>query len=45
MEIAAGGDVEITEHCVFLRNKFGEILGMTYDEFLKYYDDDPQLGG
>jgi hypothetical protein len=45
MNITAGGDVTITEHCVFLHNKFGEIMGMTYDEFLKYYDDDPQFGG
>lgn len=44
MEIAAGGDVIVTEHCVFLHNKFGEIRGMTYDEFLKYYDPEPILG-
>jgi hypothetical protein len=44
MEITAGGDVTITEHCVFLRNKFGEIRGMTYYEFLKYYDDNPKRG-
>lgn len=45
MEITAGGDVIITEHCVFLRNKYGEIRGMTYTQFLKYYDPDPQIGG
>jgi hypothetical protein len=45
MEVTAGGDVTITEHCVFLRNKYGEIRGMTYREFLKYYDDDPEIGG
>lgn len=41
MEIAIGGDVTVTEHCVFLRNRFGEIRGLTYDEFLKYYDPEP----
>jgi hypothetical protein len=44
MEITDGGDVTITEHCVFLRNKFGEIRGITYKQFLKYYDPDPELG-
>lgn len=43
MEITAGGDVEVTEHCVFLRNKFGEIRGMTYNQFLKYYDPNPRF--
>lgn len=37
------GDVTVTEHCVFLRNKYDEIRGMTYDEFLKYYDPDPKI--
>jgi hypothetical protein len=41
LEVSAGGDVEVTEHCVFLRNKFGEIRGMLYDDFLKYYDPNP----
>ena len=45
IEVSAGGDVTVKEHCVFLHNKFGEIMGMTYDEFLKYYDDDPHFGG
>lgn len=44
IEITAGGDVRVTEHCVFLRNKFGEIRGMTYKDFLKYYDPDPKVG-
>lgn len=34
--------VEVTDHCVFLLNKYGEIRGMYYDEFLKYYDPDPK---
>jgi hypothetical protein len=44
MEITAGGDVIINEHCIFLHNRFGEIRGMTYREFLRYYDPDPQVG-
>lgn len=42
MEITAGGDVIVTEHCVFLRNKWDEIRGMTYKEFIKYYDPNPR---
>lgn len=44
IEVTAGGDVTVTEHCVFLLNKHGEIRGMRYDEFLKYYDPNPTLG-
>lgn len=32
------GDISITEHCVFLRNKFGEIRKISYNSFLKYYN-------
>jgi hypothetical protein len=44
IEVTAGGDVTITQHCVFLHNKYGEIRGMAYDDFIKYYDPDPRLG-
>jgi hypothetical protein len=44
LEVPIRGEATVKEHCVFLRNKFGEIRGMTYDEFLIYYDDDPELG-
>lgn len=44
IEVSIGGDVEISEHSVFLRNKYGEIRAMTYKTFLKYYDPDPKLG-
>lgn len=44
MDITIGGDVTVTDHCVFLRNKYGEIRGMTYDQFLKYYDPNPKIG-
>lgn len=39
--VTAGGAASVTEHCVFLRNRFGEIRGMNYDDFLKYYDPGP----
>lgn len=39
--VPLSGSASVTEHCVFLRNKFGEIRGMRYDDFLKYYDPDP----
>ena len=35
------GEASVTTHCVFLRNKYGEIRGMDYDDFIKYYDPDP----
>lgn len=41
----AGGEVSVTEHCVFLHNKLGEIRGMPYDDFVKYYDPRPMIGG
>lgn len=44
IEVTVAGEVTVTNHCVFLRNKFGEVKGMNYQDFLKYYDPDP-LGG
>lgn len=47
VEIHVGEDdveIVVTTHCVFLRNKFGEIRGMTYSDFLKYYDPNPSIG-
>lgn len=41
--VAINGDVEVTSRCVFLRNKFGEVRGLGYHTFLKYYDPDPPL--
>lgn len=42
MDIDEYGGVSVDDHCVFLRNKFGEIKGMLYDDFKKWYDDDPE---
>lgn len=36
------GEASVTKHCVFLRNKFGEIRGMDYDDFIKHYDPQPE---
>jgi hypothetical protein len=44
IKVTAGGEVMVTEHSVFLYNKYGEIRGMRYDEFLKCYDPEPKLG-
>ena len=41
--VEVGGQASVTSHCVFLRNKYGEIRGMSYDDFLKYYDPDPEV--
>jgi hypothetical protein len=45
LEATAGDGVMVTDHCVFLYNRYGEIRGMLYDDFIKYYDDDPRIGG
>lgn len=42
LEIDDFGGVSIDTHSVFLRNKFGEIRGMLYNDFKKFYDDDPE---
>jgi hypothetical protein len=39
------GEYSVDNHCVFLKNRFGEIKGMYYDDFLKYYDPCPKVGG
>lgn len=41
LEIDEYGGVSVDEHCVFLRNKHGEIKGMLFTDFEKYYDYDP----
>lgn len=43
--VPIGGEASVTTHCVFLHNKFGEIRGMAYNDFIKHYDPDPQIGG
>lgn len=40
---AGAGQASVTKHCIFLRNKYGEVRGMDYENFLKYYDPDPKL--
>jgi hypothetical protein len=45
INVDIAGCVTVTDHCVFLYNRFGEIRGMLYDDFIKYYDDDPRIGG
>lgn len=42
LEIDEYGGVSVDNHCVFLRNKFGEIRGMLFSEFEKHYDYDPE---
>lgn len=42
LQIDEYGGVSVETHCVFLRNKFGEIRGMLYEDFKKFYDDDPE---
>lgn len=37
------GELSVTHHVVFLRNKFGEIRVMDYDVFLKYYEPHPDI--
>lgn len=35
------GEFTVTHHMVFLRNRFGEIMTLGYDEFIKIYDPNP----
>lgn len=39
MLLTKNDSVMVTEHCVTLRNKFGEIRTIPYSSFIKYYDD------
>lgn len=32
------GEACVRSHCVFLRNKYGEIRAMEYEDFIRYYD-------
>lgn len=41
LEVTDDGQVSVDEHSVFLRNKFGEVRGMLYRDFIKFYDDNP----
>jgi len=43
LEVTDDGQVSVDTHSVFLRNKFGEIRGMLYDDFIKWYDDNPKV--
>lgn len=48
LQVSDDGEVSVDSHSVFLRNKFGEIRGMLYEDFKRFYDDNPQvhpLGG
>lgn len=36
-------EICITDHCVFLRNKFGEIKIISWESFVKFYDHDPGM--
>jgi len=38
MEFGMDDSIHITSHCVILRNKYGELRGLEYDEFFKFYD-------
>jgi hypothetical protein len=43
LEVSDDGQVSVDAHSVFLRNKHGEIKGMLYSDFIKFWDDDPKL--
>lgn len=43
LEIDEFGGVSVDSHCIFLRNKYGEIRGMSFEDFSKHYDYDPEL--
>lgn len=41
IDVGPHGDISVNCHCVFLWNKFGEIRGLSWGEFLRFYDPDP----
>lgn len=41
--LSIDGDVSVESRCVFLRNKFGEIRGMGYEAFVRFYDPYPEF--
>lgn len=41
LEVTDDNQVTVDEHSVFLRNKFGEVRGMLYRDFIRWYDDNP----
>ena len=43
LEVSDDGQVSVDDHSVFMRNKIGEIKAMLYEDFIKYYDDNPEL--
>ena len=43
MLFAENDEVEVTERCVVLRNKSNEIRSITYNNFIKHYDDKPSI--
>lgn len=43
LEVSDDGQVSVDSHSVFLRNRFGEIKGMLYSDFIKHFDDKPKL--
>lgn len=45
LEVNDDGQVSVNDHSVFLKNKFGEIKGMLYSDFIKCYDDNPKIKG
>ena len=42
--IQQDGNITVKAHSVFLRNKFGEIKELLYEDFIKYYDPQPAVG-
>ena len=40
--VSIDGDTSITSRCVFLQNKFGEVMSMSWDKFLQFYDPYPE---
>lgn len=41
--VSVDGSMSITSRCVFLCNKYGEIRGISWGEFVRFYDPDPDL--
>lgn len=43
LSVTDDGQVSVDSRSVFLRNRFGEVRGMLYSNFIRYYDDSPEI--
>lgn len=43
LSVSEDGSISIDSRSVFLRNRYGEVRAMFYDDFIRFYDPDPEI--